>query len=556
MTLFQGQPTHTTLLSSLLLPSFLLLGALSSGCLPEYDETFAETQRGDGDALNGQYTTVDCDAAAVEKIDEAMAIIVNRLNQAPYLTCLRDAVWSGADGATAEDVLARLRDDMPTEITCKDTVCGGNGAVGCAGVGDGPEVFTIENDHVHDAGAASVAVTIVHEVAHRKAYGHPGNTGDLDYPFTVPVQTASCIVNAEADGLDRSHAAGDTWLSHAGGNGGRPFERRCADNQHATGMVVDSSKHVNRLKLHCDSSTTSAAGSYKDSTRTKDQSCAAGQQVIGVWGASSNMVNYLGMICASEADLQNDEPNPSKSYASLGGQWGGRFFMRTCPTGMAVKGMGGRDGARIDQLQLLCEDVDGKKQAPPHRISMVGTKTGSSKVGHCLGHGVMTGLYGHAGAEVDRLGADCKGTSQGQTPYDVTPVVAMGSGNRHVTDWVGGNGGPPFTQSCGDGWAMVGIEVRSGARLDAIRPICAAPSQWSATSGTVVTWSPSSFAGGNTGVLRNRQCARGEYMVGMETWAKQNAHATPTVQGVEPICRSIKYGISISTPSDVEWSVD
>jgi len=559
MTPFQCEPTKLSRTHRLLAAgSVLLLGTLSSACIaPVDDYEMPDESSDDGsEELNGIYTTVGCDAEAIDKIDDAMALIVNRMNQSEYLTCLRDAVWSGADGAMPEDVLARLRENMPTQITCQDIVCGNDDSWGCAGVGNGPEEFTIKNDHVHDSAAGMVAATIVHEVSHRKAYGHPGNSGHLDYPFTIPVQAASCIVNTEADGLDRSHAEGDTWLSHAGGTGGQPFERRCAGDRYATGMIVDSSSRVNRLRLRCDNTTTAAAGSYKDSTQTRDRSCASGQQVIGVWGASSDMVNYVGMVCASENDLRNDEPNPSKSYQSVGGQWAGRFFMRTCPTGMALKGVGGRHGARIDQLKLLCEDVDGKKQAAPHRISMVGTKTGSSKIGQCIGHGVMTGLYGHAGGEVDRLGADCKPTRQADNAYVATPVVETGNTVRGVTDWSGGNGGLPFNQSCGDGWAMVGIEVRSGARLDAIRPICAAPNQWSATSGTVVTWSPSSFAGGSGGVLRTRKCARGEYMVGMETWAAQNAHATPTMQGVEPICRAIKYGIIFQGPTDLEWKVD
>jgi hypothetical protein len=173
-------------------------------------------------------------------------------------------------------------------------------------------------------------------------------------------------------------------------------------------------------------------------------------------------------------------------------------------------------------------------------LALAGSRTGKSKIGFCLGRGVMTALYGHSGGSIDRLGGSCHPTRRG-SPILGFPQVIGGNNNRHVFDWNGGNGGQPFTLACREGDALVGIATRGGAiSIDAVRGICADPAEWSSQTATVEQ-RLTDFKGRSSGAIASRNCPRGEYLVGLETWAAKTAHAEPTVQGVVPHCRRIDF---------------
>lgn len=495
--------------------------------------------------ISGTVDFEGCDAAARNNINDALALILDRLEDAMYLACLKDAVLTETFGATPEAVLLRLRDDVPTRVICQDVVCGGPGFLGCAGVADGEEVFTIQNDHVRNGAPVDVAATIVHEVAHRKGFGHPGSTGALDYAFTIPVQAATCIRNLVADGLDRSDAPGDTELPPLGGIGGESFQRRCGQGRVVTGMEVVSSDLVNGITLHCEGGDLPRVGSNSDSTRAVDRRCAPDRRVVALraqfgdrpGSPPTDVVSYLAMACARLSDLSADVQDPAVDWRYLGGGGGDPGGLRECPTGMAVKGLVGHAGARIDEIRVLCEDVDGISLSNPHALALAGSRTGRGKIGFCLGRGAMTALYGHSGGSIDRLGGSCHPTRSGS--IFGTPEVVGGNATRHVFDWNGGNGGQRFTLACRDGDALVGIATRGGAtRVDAIRGTCVDPAEWSSSNATV-TRRNTSFRGDSTGAIASRTCPRGEYLVGLETWAAQTVHAEPTVQGVVPYCRRL-----------------
>ena len=510
----------------------------------------AESQPEVGTVVQHISGTVDfegCDASARNNINDAMALILDRLDDASYLACLKDAVVTETFGATPEQVLLRLRDDVPTRVICQDIVCGGPGFLGCAGVTDGEEVFTIKNDHARNGMPSAVAATIVHEVAHRKGFGHPGSSARLDYPFTVPVQAATCVQNLVADGLDRSDAPGDTELAPIGGIGGENFQRRCRRGQLVSGMNVVSADLVNGISVHCDGGDLPRVGSNNDSTRTLDRRCSPDRRVVALraqfgdrpGSPPTSVVSYLAMACARVVDLNADIENPPVNWRYLGGSGGDPGGVRQCPTGMAVNGILGHAGARVDEIRVLCEDVDGISLPNPHALTLAGSRTGRGKIGFCLGRGVMTALYGHSGGSIDRLGGSCHPT-RGASIFGL-PEVIGGNATRHVFDWSGGNGGLPFTLACREGDALVGIATRGGSTsVDAVQGTCVDPAEWSSQSSTVAH-RQTGFRGRPSGAITSLTCPRSEYLVGLETWAAKTVHAEPTVQGVVPHCRLINY---------------
>jgi hypothetical protein len=85
---------------------------------------------------------------------------------------------------------------------------------------------------------------------------------------------------------------------------------------------------------------------------------------------------------------------------------------------------------------------------------------------------------------------------------------------------------------------LVGVRVRSAERINQVSGICARPEEWSAGTPTP-TRSMTPARGGSGGRLRTLECPRKSYLVGLEVWSAKTVHATPTVQGMAPICRNL-----------------
>ncbi len=521
------------------LPLLAVLPAIAGAQVPELSG-IPQTSIEPGVALiGGEVELTGCSELAENKINDAMAIVLDRLEDAAYLGCLKDAIMTDTNGLRAEKVLSRLKDKMPTKITCKQVVCGNPTILGCAGISDGEENFTLQTAHAHSSPAVEIAATIVHEVVHRKGLGHPGNTSALDYPFTVPVQAGTCIQNMVADGLDRRDAPGDTDLAPVGGTGGGVFERRCGPKDFVRGFTVFSSNFVNEIIIECDSGFLSPIGSEMDSDRQMVRQCQSDEHAIAIRAQTNAVVNYLAMACAKTNAIEADIEKPPVTWRYLGGAGGGdEGGLRVCPAGMAIKGFHGRSGARVDELRVLCEDIDGFVQPTPTQLEVAGSADGASKLGYCIGRGVMAALYGQSGGSIDRLGGSCFPTRKQPNLIgnDGAPELIVGNSTRHVFDWNGGNGGTPFSLECSDGQALVGVDLRIGEGVDAIRGICDTPSVGISTSQVRTAWT-----GRRTGAVVSRTCAQGSFLVGLKTFAKKSVHATPTLQGVAPICRKINY---------------
>ncbi|MGH1344173.1 MAG: hypothetical protein ACRBN8_21620 [Nannocystales bacterium] len=491
----------------------------------------------DGESLriNGEIEFDGCSAPEQSRIEDAMSIIMGKLHSDAYLECVGDAFMTEDRGHLPEEVLARLRQDMPTLIECKDQVCGTDSAVGCAGVGISDERISVKRSYVMEAEVESVAGVILHEVAHNKNYNHPGSWFEPDSRFRAIRQVQECMRSGEPDGLLRSQAPGETELARIGGHGGSPFDLSCPPGRVSTGFRVDSSAdHVNRIRMHCEGTDTGSVGAYYDSTSTRDRSCPAGQVVVGVRGATDNHIGNLTMLCASETAVENMETGYDSARWLGGGDFSGHAVERVCPAGMAVSAIHGRSGARIDQLRVVCQDHPTNPRGPNRYLTAAGSTAGSSERQFCSGYGAMVGLWGRAGGEVDRLGGRCRPT--GSTFLGV-PFI---DGSEYQTlEARGGLGGEVnFDDQCPDGQLMVGLQVR-GDRVGRVRATCADPGAWvGGSSFPALSYTP--YRGANTnGTLRTRTCERGEFVVGLETWAGQTVHATPTAQGTRPICRRL-----------------
>jgi hypothetical protein len=429
--------------------------------------------------------------------------------------------------------------ELPTTVYCVNPGYCGSGAAACAYVGDGddPEVMFIETDYLASRTAEEVAGTMVHESGHTKGWRHFGSLTDIGYRYSVNATGHECMEDLAQPGGSRHSPWGEAEQSPVGGTGGEPFHLRCPAGTRATGITVDASTIINRLQLRCsDGSVTARTGEYKDSTTTITHVCPAGSSLVMMRSRSDSMLRSLRSYCAPDAELEADDPTPTMiSNLNLGGAATGTLAWRTCPTGMAVIGAVGRSGARIDQVRWICGDIDGDVMPNPHPHGYRGTKNGSSKLDVCAGRGALRALYGRAGGQVNQVAGECDRT----VPDDATGVPRP-SGfleTRHGLDLHGGGGGTTFNQPCVNDSLVVGLQVRSGARIDAIAPVCADVDTW--TAGT--TWVQNvPLAGGTSGTLSTLLCPSREFVVGLQTWAAHTSQwNTTTVHGVQPICRRL-----------------
>ena len=195
-----------------------------------------------------------------------------------------------------------------------------------------------------------------------------------------------------------------------------------------------------------------------------------------------------------------------------------------------MRSIRGRSGDLIDRIQLTCDTIGRSFSAAHHPRAVgvgVGQATGREHRLRCSGDGALTRLIGRAGSMIDRLSGVCSPTG---ATLPITPIPAK---DHPMTPIVGGYGGSEFTNACTPGQLMVGLEVRSGDKIDAIRPVCAPPSQWD-EFGTGAN-RPTGFSGGNGGSLRpTLMCPQFHFLVGLNTWSDT------MVNGLRIVCRDMR----------------
>lgn len=547
-----------TVTSRLLATTFLLAACQEPADDAGFDDTAVEDAQM---RINGEVITAFCSEDEIEVIDDAMAYLVETLYDDEYLACMNAAIISRDDGDIAEEIVPRLRANLPTIIACRDTVCNSPTMAGCASEWGG-EFIELQSANLlasatADNGIENLAGLIVHEVMHNRGYDHFEPEEGWFEPedrFTAVRQAEVCIARAGEPnanvphGRSRTQTPGDTELARVGGNGGIPFEMECPGNDVVRGMLVDSShSYVNRLRVRCDSGVSPSAGTWNDSFWAYDTSCLSGQVAIGVYGAADTIVGELGLICADEDEVTAGDV-VSEYRPWLGGSNNAGYeFDRTCPDGMAVKRIYGRAGSRIDQLRIVCEDYPVAPRGHNNPLPVIGTAVGPSRAGHCIGFGAMTGLWGSAGAVIDRVGGTC-------TPTDApfwsgVPTLSNDTAYQSIEAF-GGRGGARFgTDKCPAGQALVGFEAKAGARVERLHGICAPLDQWSSDPDAVSPTYTLYHGGANgPGTWVEQTCSGGEFVVGMEVWASQTAYAGVTVNGIRPICRRLGFELAPVSP--------
>jgi hypothetical protein len=495
---------------------------------------------------------------ARNKIADAFAVIEARRETSAFKQCMIDAFVNYERHDVMVEDLVDILNSRPTTVDCVEKCW--KDAVACTSVPSYPnmvpEVLDIETAYILDSSTTAdmLAGIIAHEAVHTAGFNHPGSNTSLGHPWSVPQQARACMRDLAPNGWSRAHTWGDNELQPVGGGGGQPFSIRCPAGAHATGISASTSSYVNRLRLHCsDGSSTAWVGAYNDSTVTRTVHCAQGSSIVGFDSRSDAMLRRLSSYCAPDAEILDDTENPTLAGSALGGDVAGTEASRRCPVGMVVVGALGRDGGRIDQVRWLCRDLDGMVLPNPHNWGYRGTKNGNAKLGLCFGDGIVHGLYGKASTELLQLGAECypSATQSNGLPTLLESAPGGGPTWAHGIDYNGGIGGSPFELPCPDGKAVVGLQFRSGGRVDGIGGICADPSAWASSAAAQVSFTD--MHGGTGGSSSLLYCPPREFLVGFETWASWSPSLNDiSIHAVEPRCRELRAPGCASSVTAVE----
>lgn len=497
-------------------------------------------------------TEKPCGCSQRAKIVAAMNHVMDKLYTHPvaFKTCLRDAVMTRDNGVSADNIIRRLKENLPTEFGCadskKEACCGGK--YKWKAWARGPidhEKLIFDVGFLGESSAANVAGVLMHEVAHNKGFTHPTN-GQYGYQYTVTQQVRHCMHTGTPKGI-RSIMHDETELSQVGGDGGRPFTISASPGTFFNGLDVGLGRANNndlvvrrlgayQIRVNGGSArwTSNVGGGHMPSTRMRRR-CADGEVITGIFGRAEIRVDAIGFRCNRVTQLRANLESKSH-WKYVGGGLGGIMFARTCPLGMAVKTIRGRHSNSIDQLRLVCQKVLvplTQERGAPYSTPLAGSWSGKLYKKHCLGFGVMTGLYGRESSRINQLGGVCKSTyrnSQGR--------VQRRSGHNHPLPATGAKrAGDHFVERCPDGMALRAVTVWADTRVRRVQGHCVTTTRWAPNV------LPNIFAmttmvahGGSGGSARTLSCPRGEFVVGLDTFI--GTHPT-TVNGLRVICRSL-----------------
>ena len=167
-----------------------------------------------------------------------------------------------------------------------------------------------------------------------------------------------------------------------GGNGGSPFNLTCSGDEVLVGITVRAGRLVDSVEALCvkvnPNGTWSgghvargrAGGSGGSSVMAL---CDQGSAVTGIHGRAGALVDSVGTQCSK---LAGSEGKSTKG--PFGGGGGTPFSVDACPGGQVGKGLRGRSGALIDQIDLVCGpspvqatqamQQTQRQQAPPRQL--------------------------------------------------------------------------------------------------------------------------------------------------------------------------------------------
>jgi hypothetical protein len=391
-----------------------------TGCVADAtssEETGEESVAEVAEAINGSVTFPDgsCSATAKGNILLAMTKVVEKLYTFPAAlnACVASSVLSPDNRTSPEEALRRLRENMPTKMTCADGSgyhCGNIVGWDVCPEGDAQNEEIKWDTAFAEAGdTTAMASLLLAMVAYEKGYDVlPG----IEFGFSVPEQIRSCVLNGNpGSGPRRESVPFEVELGRLGAYGGNPFEIACPEGMFVDEVGVQTGDTVKLLRITCSvpsdqfgSFQTFDAGSTAGATSSASSFCPAGV-MTGLFGRTGGMIDQLGATCSTFSSVQAGTPNSQDQL--LGGGQGGVPFRRTCPAGMAIKRILGRAGAAIDEIRVVCQDVD-EERNNVRKNNPVGGTIGFLEDDRCMGFGAMIGLYGRSGAELDRIGGVCR----------------------------------------------------------------------------------------------------------------------------------------------------
>jgi len=519
----------------------LPIAAFALACLP-LDEGVPGDTESIPQPINGTVTFPDSSCSGLEtKIQEAMSRAANHLGSPQMVDCMQQAVLSYNDHNWAEEVLAIMGQNMPTQVTCGMLIT--EDALAQAETGISHEALKFSPTFVRDADIAFITTVILHEVGHNKGWIHPNQVNarpELDnivtreYAHAVLEQMRACsagISNGASPAMPNGHRrdgfAHEAHLGPVGRHGGGAFEVTCPGRTLAMGVPIRSGVKLDAIGLDCrapgtDPATrTGMAGGSGGSFQALQ--CFGGEVLVGLRGRASDTLLAVGPICAPESEVRIrggfvfDDP--------IVGGGGGVDFRRQCPLGMAVRGIKGRSGSLVDRIELECQDFNRLEVLQEEFLQLQGNTVGMGSYEKCAGRSAMVGLTYHFSNRVDRLGGLCEqvATASG------TDRVFGGTVNMMAAH--GGTGGLVAEERCPLGSVLVGLDIRMGAEVDAVAGRCAPSAGWS--NGQTATTSLT-MRGGNGGSLVTRMCPLGEFLIG---W---RIHTGARVNAVSPVCRNFR----------------
>jgi hypothetical protein len=355
----------------------------------------------------------------------------------------------------------------------------------------------------------------------------------FEYANSVPERAEACgkaAYNGNVSSLrGREDLVHGTTLAPSGGMGGSPYEIQCG---YTLGLQVRAGTSINAIGPMCltlvgGSFTPSMAGGNGGTAATL--SCPSGQLMVGVDGYDdgSKLVG-IGPLCLPTQSIVDKQLFYGLSTVDAGGSTG-EFFYRRCPGGQIVTALRGRSGALVDRLELDCSPVDDVQIPDEAPLDSAGGTGGDLKLEKCAGRSAMTGLVMQADTRVRRLGATCAETTTTCSGSTCTDTVGSA---RHLLFPHGGTSGQVAETACGSHLAMVGVRLRVDTLVNAAGPLCAVDSQWSGSGDAPIT--KPAMVGGTDGTLVTLTCPRGRFMSG---WQIRTGAA---VDAVRPVCRDFK----------------
>lgn len=440
-----------------------------------------------------------------------------------FRQCIQDSMPIDDAGRMAEELVAYAQTGLNVVFDCKDrrtTSCGGsNGWAGCAGIiGSGdPESMMLDHDSIRSYSTESLAGVILHEILHNHAFWHHHGVG-----YATNNTAQECAAWGHPGGFRRNELGGDVAMAHVGGASGSGVEYRCGWDYMATGIRLAADTQLTRFGLECSKEENEAlvygygvgsgapAGSTVNSTF-----CPSGQALVGITGYADGFVQRVAPVCAPLPSLKGTF-SYSLYTGSAQGNVKGRSFTRTCPDRKVVVGFRGMQGALIDRLELICDDVL-STSAPTVSLTATAGGTGGTTFvpRQCEGHGVMTGLFGWTTGTsyVRTLGGFC-------APMVAATVLSSSynSDRDFRLDPVGGtssqSGDTHFAAPCTAGDVMVGVTGRADTLVRGVQPVCARVANWFEPGGSGATYVAAGGSAGSTGTSYSLMCDKGKAAVG------------------------------------------